>query len=70
MRLGLKRYEIDIRLYSDEECKSLFKFIHWHTWAWYLPMAKLIARFEAEEQIHKYQQSSHYTCEVRRAGKE
>ena len=69
MRLGLKRYEVDIRLYSDEECKSLFKFIHWHTWAWCLLMAKLIARFEAEEQIYKYQQASHHTCEVTLAEK-
>ncbi|GEM_PF-4586833 len=63
----LRRYEVDIRLYMDKEKKTLFKFIHWHTWARCLNSAKVIANLECKVQVRKYSPVKTFTAEVYRA---
>ena len=59
-----KRYEVDIRLYIDKEKKSLFKFIHWHTWAWGMKMARLFADLEGKSQAGKHPSVKTHTVEI------
>ena len=64
MRLAPKRYEVNIRLYMDEEKKVLYKFIHWHVWAWGMRMASYFADLEGKIQVRKYSSVKTYTVEI------